>query len=327
MKLPLAQLETHLSKKTLAPIYLVSGDELLLTQEAIDQIRAAARKAGYTEHVRVPMDSNEWGKQLYASANTLSLFADKRIVELDLRGAKMNQGNSALLQTYAEHPAADTIVIIHIHKLDSKTEQSRWFQAIDKAGATIAVWPVPAEQLPQWVMQRAKKYQLNLSKQSAEWLANQSEGNLFAAAQEIEKLSLLPPDTNIEEAVTDNAHYDVFALVESVLAGNRKRSLRILQTLYAEDTEPPLILWALTREIRTMADIARQQQQGTALSALFSKFRIWDKRQPSVRAFLQRTSVDKCWQLLMSAASLDRTIKGMQAGNARNELEQWILQT
>jgi len=330
MKLAFQQLEQH-AAKSLAPIYLISGDETLLVQEAVDLLRASAQKKGFSERVRISTESNsEWGKQLYTNAYSLSLFAEQRILELDLRGSKLTQANSEILQSYAANPAANTLLIISSSKLDAKMEQSKWYKALDKNGIIIPVWPIAAEQLPQWIMQRAKKSQLTLTSTAAIQLAQRVEGNLLAAAQEIEKLCLLQPSGTLdehalEEIIANHAHFDIFNLVDSVLSGNSKRSLHILQNLIAEDTEPTLINWALTRELSTMADIYQQTQQGITLAVLFGKFRIWEKRQVHVRAFLKRCTPALCWDLLLQAAQIDKIIKGVERGNIRDELERFIL--
>lgn len=330
MKLAAAQLAQQVAKK-LAPIYVVSGDEPLLAQEAIELIRDAAYQAGYSERVRIPVEAaTDWGKALYANSQSLSLFATQRILELDLTTAKLNAASSKILQEYAAQPPSDTILLIRTNKLDSKTEQSSWYKALDKISVMVPIWPITIEQLPSWILQRAKKLSLNLTKAAAELLATQVEGNLLAAAQELEKLRLLQEtdtidETTIANTVTDNAHFDIFTLVDSALAGNKKRSLRILNNLAAEDTEPTLVLWALTRELRTMSDLAKQIRQGLTLSALFAKYRIWEKRQPNVRAFLQQHQPEHCWELLASAAQIDQMIKGAESGNVWDALGQLIL--
>ena len=330
MKLAHQQLEQHLATK-LAPIYLVSSDEILLVQETVAQIRAAATAAGYSERIRIIIESgSDWGNQLFTHSHALSLFATKRIIELDLRNAKINQAQVEMLQSYAEHPPADTILILSSNKLDQKSEKSRWYQAIEKNSIVIQIWPITPEQLPTWILQRAKKINLTLSKSTAAFLAEQVEGNLLAAAQELEKLRLLQTtetldEQTIENTIADNAQFDIFNLVDAMLAGNSQRSLRILNTLFAEDAEPTLMLWAISRELRTMSEIATQQSQGGALSSLFSKYRIWDKRQPAARAFLKRHSPDNCWKLLLSAGKIDRIIKGAELGNLKIEFERILL--
>lgn len=329
MKISYQQLTQHLARQ-LAPIYLVSSDELLLAQEAIETIRQTARKAGFTERVCVTVENTDWGALLYANTHDLSLLATKRIVEINLSHIKSNAASHKILEDYALSPAADTLLIIQTAKLDKKIEKSCWYQALEKVGIILQIWPITTEQLPYWIMQRAKKINLSLTKHAAETLAVQVEGNLLAAAQEIEKLNLLQTDAildqqTIENIVTDNAHFDIFNLVDSALSGKSKRCLRILQNLAAEDSEPTLILWALTRELRTLAEIAKQLKQGEKLPKLFEKFRIWEKRQPLVQAFLQRHTQQDCWELLINAAAIDRMIKGAERGNVWDELESWVL--
>ncbi|HSW69672.1 MAG TPA: DNA polymerase III subunit delta [Gammaproteobacteria bacterium] len=330
MKLTLQQLEQH-AAKSFATIYFISGDEILLLQEAVDFLRETAKQKGFSERVHIsPEENAEWGKQLYADAHSLSLFAEKRILELDLRGAKITQANSELLQKYAENPPPDTVLIIFSNKLDGKSEQSKWYKALDKNGVIISVWPVTFAQLPQWIMQRARKSQLILTEASARFLAERAEGNLLAAAQEIEKLCLLRgedklDEQSLKEIIADHAHFDIFNLVDCVLSGNSKRSLQILRNLLAENTEPVLINWALTRELTTLAEISQQISQGISLSLLFSQFKIWEKRQPLVRAFLKRNTTLKCWDGLLHAAKIDRIIKGAEPGNTQDELERLVL--
>ncbi len=171
---------------------------------------------------------------------------------------------------------------------------------------------------------------MSLTLDAAKLLAELVEGNLLAAAQEVEKLSLLQMSgtidhTVVEKAVSDNARFDIFGLVECALSGNSNRVLRMLSTLREDETEPLLILWALTREIRTLAAISKQQKQGVALGALFSKYRIWEKRQPSARRFLQHHTEKSCWELLTLAALIDRQIKGASQGSVWDSLQQLAL--
>ena len=332
MKLTLQQLPQHFGKK-LEAIYIVSGDDPLLVQETLDLIREAAHSMGFSERIRINTESStEWGGSLYTHAQSLSLFSSKRILELDLTQIKLNAASSKILQEYATQPSDDTLLLIRANKLDSKTEQSNWYKALDKVGVIIPIWPITFDQLPAWISQRAKRMNLNITKDAAELLAILVEGNLLAAAQELEKLRLLKTTQTIdvaviEEAVIDHAHFDIFSLVDSALAGNTKRCLRILQNLEAEDTEPTLVLWALTREVRTMAEIAKLVSQGISLGSLFSKFRIWEKRQANVRAFLQRHKQESCWKFLVDAAQIDRMIKGAESGKVWDSLRLLFLDT
>ncbi len=329
MKITHLQLNQHLMKN-LAPIYLISSDEPLLLQEAVDTIRAAGHKAGFSERVSTTPDAkSDLAKILYTDTHSRSLFASKKIIELNLSHFKLNSTNGKVFEEYANQPLADTLLIISTAKLDARLEKAAWYKAIEKNGILLPIWPITAQQLPQWILLRAKKINLQLTAQAAERLAALVEGNLLAAATEIEKLSLLYPDKTvdpqaIENAVMDNARFDIFNLADSTLQGDLTRSVRILKNLADEGIEPTLILWSLTREIRIIADIKHQLQQGASLSSLFAKARIWEKRQAGFRAFLQRHSMEHCWDLLIHAAKIDRMIKGVETGNVWDELEVFL---
>lgn len=332
MKLSYSQLSQHLLKN-LAPMYVVTSDELLLAHEAIDAIRTAAYDAGFTERIKItPESHSNWDELIYSDTHSLSLFSTKKIVEMNFHHIKLNNTHGKLLAEYAIKPLPGILIIIHAAKLDAKTEKSTWYQAIEKAGVVIPIWPLSIEQLPAWITQRAKKLNLNLTTSAAERLATLVEGNLLAAAQEIEKLSLLQhhdiiTEELIDNAVTDHSQFDIFNLVDSALLGNHERSIHILRNLAASDVEPTLILWALTRELRLLAQILQQQKKGESLKTLFSQFRIWEKRQISIRAFLQRHSLQTCWNRLLDAAKIDRLIKGAEEGNVWLELEQFLAAT
>lgn len=330
MKLSYAQLSQHVTK-SLAPLYLISSDEWLLAEEAMDTIRTAAIQAGFTERVKITPESNaDWSELLYSNTHSLSLFATKKIIEINLTLTKLNSAHGKILAEYAAQPLSDTTLLIQTAKYDAKTEKSTWYQALEKNAVIIPIWPLTNEQLPLWIIQRAKKFNLTLNKPAADRLSALVEGNLLAAAQEIEKIALLQPSQEItpsliDEAVTDSTRFDIFQLVDSALIGNIQRSIQIVRNLAAEGEEPTLILWALVREFRMLANMQQQQIKGITLGALFSQFRIWEKRQPGVRAFLQRHSLESCWEILKHAAHIDHLIKGAEKGNIWNELENLLL--
>jgi DNA polymerase III subunit delta len=330
MKLTFQQLEQHVAK-TLAPIYLIHSDELLLVTEAVDLIRNASQKAGFTERTSLTVEKGaDWGKLLHEEAHTMSLFASKRLLELHLGDTKPTAATAKLLQELSANPPADTVLVITSTKLDGKAEQTVWYKSVDKIGVTLPIWPIPAAQLPAWIIQRAKKTGLTITNDAAKLLAQQVEGNLLAAAQEIDKLLLLDTqniiDVNtITSAVTDSSRFDIFTLVDCALIGNATRALHILKNLQAEADEPVLVLWALARELRTLASLHKQLQQGANLASLFSKYRIFEKRQPNVRHFLRQHTHATCKELLSACARIDRMIKGAAPGNVWDALQQLAL--
>ena len=329
MKITLQQLP-QLASKSLAAVYLIGGEEILLVEEAMQIIRDAAQKQGFTERERILADSGEWTQSLHIAAHSLSLFSNKRLLELDLTNAKLTAASSKILQEYANHPAPDTLLIVRIQKIDSKIEQSAWYKTFEKH-IVVPIWPVTPQQLPAWIIQRAKKIDLSFTQRAAELLAKYCEGNLLAAAQEIEKIKLLNAHSStvdenlLTEFATDNAHFDIFTLVESALAANSERSLRILNHLQAEGIEPVLVLWAFTNELRLLNTLTKQTQKGMPLPTLFKQYRIWEKRQGPIQHFLRRATQKTCWKLLVMAAEIDRMIKGTEPGNTWDALEKLAL--
>jgi len=311
--------------KGLAPIYFVTGDDPLLVQEACDQIRAAARKAGCSErevhHVEGGFD---WQGFLQAG-DALSLFADKKLIELRLPNGKPGDKGSKALQAYAERPSEDNILLIIAGKLEGSAKNSKWYKAIDKVGAMVTIWPIDLRQLPGWTMRRMKEKGLHASQDAVSLLVERVEGNLLACAQEIEKLLLLhgPGQVDIEmvmESVADSSRYDVYTLVDGALQGDVARTTRIIQGLKGEGVEPVLVVWALTREIRTMTEMAFEMSQGAGLEQVLAKWRVWDKRKPLVRAGLQRHKLGQWQSMLRRAAELDAMVKGRRTGNVWDEL-------
>ncbi len=321
MRIRLPDLKQHLSKG-LVPIYLVAGDEPLQTGEAADAVREAARKQGYTSRDIIDADRNFNWDELAVEASSLSLFAEQRVLDLRIPSGKPGTAGGKALVEYVERPADDTLLLITMPKLEQNQTSSKWLKAIDKAGAIIQIWPLTGTQLVSWIERRMRERGLNPGPGVTALLAERIEGNLLAAAQEIDKLLLLqgPGDVSTEqllEAVADSARYDVFDLVDSALAGNRGRSLRILGGLRGEGTPAPVVLWALAREIRTLAELAFQveSKKQSPHQAVGARREIWDKRKPLVTKALQRLSGGNWRRLLLLCGRADRTIKGREKGD------------
>jgi len=323
VKLSLAQLPRQLAG-TLAPVYLVSGDESLLCQEGCDSIRAACRTKGYSEREVFHADASfDWGR-LYAAGASFSLFAEKTVLDVRLPSGKPgDKGASALLE-YLSRPPADKILLLSLPKLDASTQKSKWCKALaeHKSACLLQVWPVESAALPGWIAQRLKAAGIEAEMQAVELLAARVEGNLLAAAQEIEKLKLLLPEGTkltleaVQSAVGDSARFEVFGLTDSVLAGDAAHALRMLGGLRAEGVDSVVVLWALSRELRLLASLAAQQAQGVALNQAFASSRppVWEKRRPLVTRALARQNRQGLNQLLRHAAHIDAQIKGQAKG-------------
>jgi DNA polymerase III subunit delta len=329
MKILYSQLKMHLAKQ-LSPLYLISTDEILLAEEAATLIRKVAFEKGFTENICTTFETvADWEAILYSDTHTLSLFSTKKIVEFNFQLTKFNSAHGKILEEYALKPLDSVLLIVRTPKLDAKIEKSVWYKTLEKHAVIIPIKPIPLEQLPAWIIERAKTLELQLTQDAAYALSYRMEGNLLGLAQEIEKLSLLESKKTIdlktiENMVTDNAQYDIFDLVGACTRNDKKRAIQILQNL-ANNTEPTLVLWALTRELRMLADIFQQTKEGRSLSTLFEKHRIFGKHEASVKSFIQRRSLKDCLDALLQAARVDRVIKGVETGDPWMALEQLSL--
>jgi DNA polymerase-3 subunit delta len=299
--------------------------------ECGDMIRQFARQNGYSERAILTVEKSFNWSSLSDEANNLSLFSQQRLIELRLGNKSLGNDGAKALLSYLQHPPKDTVLLISADKLDSSKQKSKWFTALDKAGLIIQVWSIDAQKLPDWVAQRLRQQGLQATQEIAHLIAERSEGHLLACAQEIEKLKLLYGEGKIElsqviEAISDNARFEIFDWVDTILAGNIKRSVRQLNGLRAEGFEPVLITWALDREIRNLAHIAYALQQGQSPDQVFRKYRIWDSRKNLIHTAIKRHSLRKWHYFLKQTAQIDRVIKGMAVGNVWDELLKLALQ-
>ncbi len=327
MKLRVEQLAQHL-QQGLAPIYLVSGDEPFQTDMATRQIREAALKQGYSEREQFFVDGNFDWDQLQASASNLSLFAEKKLVDLRLPSGKSpGAPGGKALAAWVDADNSEILLLISMGKLDKKQQQAKWFKALDKIGVVIQIWSVEAAQMPDWIRTRMQARGMQPDQAAVQMLAERLEGNLLAADQELEKLRLLCGEGKVDveqvsAAVSDSARFDVFALVDAALLGEAPRLMRIFSGLQAEGLEPVLVLWALTREIRSMAGMAWQLAQGNSLEQVLGQYRVWNKRKVPVSAGLRRHPLRRWQGMLYQAAAVERVIKGRAAGAPWDELVQ-----
>jgi DNA polymerase III subunit delta len=327
MRLKPDQLASHL-EQGLAPVYLFAGDEPLQLMEAADAVRAAARAQGYTEREVFTADKGfDWG-QLEAASDSLSLFAERRILEVRLPTGRPGTEGAKVLEGCAARPAEDTLLMVQAGKLDKGAQNSRWVKALEQAGVMIQVWPLALAETAGWIARRLRSRGLQPDEHAVRLLAERVEGNLLAAAQEVEKLALLrgegPLDADgVLEAVSDAARYTIYDLADAALAGDAARAVHVLNGLRGEGVEPVLILWALTREVRQLTDIAEKMDGGMAATQAMRS--VWAKRQPLVRKALSRSRSPAWRRLLAMCARTDRVIKGQAPGSTWDELLQLVL--
>ncbi|MDD2714129.1 MAG: DNA polymerase III subunit delta [Simplicispira sp.] len=324
MHIALNQLAAHLHKG-LRPLYTLHGDEPLLQQEAADTIRAAARAQGYTERSSFTVAGAhfDWSAVL-AAGGSLSLFADKQIVEIRVPSGKPGKDGSAALQHIAQGAAGNnsTLTLVLLPRLDKATKTSGWFGALDGAGATVQIDPVERAALAQWIAQRLALQGQRVvtgeeGQRTLSFFADRVEGNLLAAHQEIQKLALLHPPgeltwAQVEAAVLNVARYDVFKLSEAVLAGQLVRVQRMLDGLQAEGEAPVLVHWALAEDIRALKRVKDAMNAGRPLPMALRENRVWGIKERLFERILPRASDAQLAHLLQSAHGVDGIVKGLQ---------------
>jgi DNA polymerase-3 subunit delta len=319
------QLDSQL-KRGLAPVYLLYGEEPLLVEECRDRIREAARSAGFDGRELHTVEAGFDWNALFAASQSLSLFAEKRFIDLRLPSGKPGDAGGKLLAELASRPPADTMLVVSCGKLEKAQREAKWAKALDAAGAVVAVYPVEAAQLPGWVAQRLRARGAQAGPGVAELLAHHFEGNLLACAQEIDKLAMTYAAgaikvEDIEQDIAGAARFTVFVLADACLDGRSQAIPRILNSLRAEGIEPVLVLWALVREIRTLAQIAASVAGGLPLAQALDSHKVWTKRKPLVSRALNRGRPGEWRAWLARAARVDRVIKGRARGDAWRELE------
>lgn len=320
------QLAAHLSEGKLAALYLIHGADPLGRLEAADAIRARARELGFSERECFSVTPGFQWQQLFMAADNLSLFGEAKIVELTLpTGKPGREGGDALIRLAERGAAPDLLTLILLPEVDWATRKTKWFTALQKAAVTLEYAPPERARLPAWLAERLARQDQRASKDALEWLADHTEGNLLAAHQEVLKLGLLYPPgelarEDIERAVLDVSRHDTNTLRTAWLAGEPARLQRILDTLQGEAAAPPLVLWAITQEIRALAQLAEARAQGIAPQQVFQRERIFDRaRQQALLAALPRYRLPQLYKLLQASARIDRIIKGIAAGDVWHE--------
>lgn len=325
MKIYYDQLASHLTQK-LSAVYLLAGDEPLLLQEACSAIKKAAEKAGFTEAVKFHADSSFDWRSLQSILRNTSLFDSKQIIELQIPSLKLSDSAKTLLLEVITQPLADKLLVLSLPKLDSNAQKSALVKAIEKHGVIVAIWPLAPAQLKSWLIQRLQQAGFQVDAQGVQLLLAHTQGNLLAAAQTVEKLSLIysPGKLSFEQirkASSDHARFDLFAWVDVVLQGNLALSLRIFTALKESGEEANLLLWALTRELRELVRLATLRAAGKSLEQVLQSSAVWEKRKPLIKLCLQRHSAQTLRAGLLQAAHIDRMLKGAEKGLVWNEIE------
>jgi DNA polymerase-3 subunit delta len=327
MQLRADQLGAHL-QGGLRPLYVIHGDEPLLALEAADAVRASARASGHTERIVLLAERGFDWSQLQMSAAGMSLFGDKKLIELRIPGGKPGTDGAAALEAHCRDPAPDAVTLITLPRLDRQGQSSAWFTRLGEAGVVVNVYPVERARLPQWIAGRLARQQQRAGTEALEFLAEAVEGNLLAAHQEIQKLGLLYPAgelalDQVRDAVLDVARFNVYQLTEATFGGDAARLARVLDGLQGEGEPPLKVLWVMSDDIRAVFRLQAGRAVGRADAEIFREQRIWgEARQRLLAQCARRVSERVAREALGHAARIDRIAKGVADGDAWDELLQ-----
>jgi len=313
-----------LLERPLGPLYVVYGDEPLLVIEAGDALRAAARRQGYSEReVLVAGQGFNW-TQLAMAGGNLSLFGDRKLIDLRIPNGKPGRDGGQALQDHCQRLSPDALTLITLPELTWQDEKASWFQTLVEAGCVLKFQAPGLNELPAWIAGRLKRQGQSADPEGLRFIAERVEGNLLAAHQEIQKLGLLYPAgaislEQVREAVLNVARYDIDGLREALLLGDMARLTRTLDGLRQEGEAPPLVLWAVTEEVRALAALKEGMNAGRPVDLLLKEQRIWGPRQMLVKRALGRLDSQRLNAALARAAQIDRCIKGLAGGDVWDE--------
>lgn len=317
------QLAAHLDRD-LKAVYVIYGDEPLLVIEAADAIRAAARRKGFDEReVLTAIAGFNWN-ELHLATGNMSLFGGRQLIDLRIPTGKPGREGGKAIQDYCARPSPDALLLVTLPGLDWTEEKATWLKALTEAGVAVKLIPPNLAELPAWIAGRLRRQQQKTGNDALRFIAERVEGNLLAAHQEIQKLALLYPEgelslQQIQEAVLNVARYDLDGLREALLSGDVARLTRTLDGLQQEGEAPPLVLWAMTEEVRALAQVKAGQKQGQPVDALLKEARVWGARQSLFKRALPRIKESTANAALEDAARIDRMIKGIGGGDGWTE--------
>jgi DNA polymerase III subunit delta len=321
----ISDLSKLLAASELKPVWLIAGPEHLIVMEAADRLRARSRELGYAEREIHDVDNRFNWNDLAKSGAAMSLFAARRVIELRMPTGKPGKDGSAAISAWCADPPPDTLLMITAQEW-SKSHEGAWYSAVDRVGVAMPIWPMKREEMPAWIAARMQSRGLKATRDAIELLAERIEGNLLAAAQEVDKLSLLVGDAvldidTLEASVADDARFDAFRLTDAAIGGDAARALRMVEGLRAEGGEAiPLLGWLLN-QLRVLYRLA---SAGGNLNQAFRTERIWDAKQPLFKRALKAGDAAHWERCIVHVGQIDRIAKGRGDGDVWREIERLI---
>ena len=307
------QLTSKLQQR-LEPVYMVLGDEPFQVQQCCQAIKSMAKQQGFDEHIRLTVTPQFDWQEIEQHLNSLSLFSDKKVIELDFADAKAGQQGAKVLKSIAERPNPDCLILIKGNKNGPEIQKTAWFKALDNIGLFVPCYEITGHHLHTWLNSQCQQLQLNLDSDAKALLLESTQGNLLATYQELEKLSLLYGPAPISSqllapVLLNQAKFDIFDLTDALLSGNSKQTVTILVRLQKDNTEITSVAWAIAREAQQLFTMQTRLQQGHNKAQIFKQYNIWKNRQNITEQALNRLPIEQLKLLISQLALFDRHLK------------------
>lgn len=332
MELSPERLLAQVASEPLRPVYLVAGPEILRVLETADAIRQQARAEGVGEREVFEVEGRDtasvWA-QLDASLHAPSLFSARRLIEIRMPTGKPGKDGAELIGAFCADPVPDVVLLVTADDW-SRQHGGKWSEAIARAGHIAIAWQIKPHELPEWIERRLRARGISAQRDAVQRLAERVEGNLLAAAQEIDKLALLDDGSVLDLArmdalVADAARFDVFRLVDAAMNGQGAHAARMLAGMRAEGVAVPALLGMIVMELQRANALAQVQARGSNLGAEFKAQRIWESKQAAYRRALGRHDVARWQAFLVQLGRIDRASKGRGPGDPWQQLERLLL--
>lgn len=306
---------------------LLFGDEPLLIEESLQRVRDAAAAQGFTDRIPLSAESGfDWGR-LTGSSQTLSLFSDRRLIELRLPTGKPGEAGTRAIAGYCDQQDDDVCLLVITGRLDARAKQAKWVKVLDGGGWVLEHRSPGADQFQGWLRGRLRDKGLVVDQDTVSRMCHFLEGNLLAAAQEIDRIALFAGADGrvdadaVNRGLADHARFNIYAFTDACLNGDAPKALRILRVLRNEGTEPVLVNWAMAREMRALVRIQHGLRNGQQKGPLYKAHNVWSSRVPKVDAALARLGERGLERLMQQTARCDKVVKGRESGEAWRELE------
>ncbi|MDI1353175.1 MAG: DNA polymerase III subunit delta [bacterium] len=320
-------LAQHLEKK-LSAIYFLIGQDNYLLEDSLNIIKARIKKIHDCEEQILSIQSSDDWNDLSQVANSYSLFSNTVLLTIFYDKKSIDVQGKKILSEYLKAINSRCYILFRAPNVPAK--QLQWLVNHDQV-LLINAYPLTTEAMKSWIASQLKIKSLTFEPQIPEVIYQYTQGNMLACAQVIEKLSLSHAinskiDINMAlEHLSDQCDHSPFELVDACLMGFGDKAIQILRHAVNNKTEPTLILWMLTQEIRVHLQLMYLTQQKIDIKTAYNQLKIWPQRTSLYQNSIKRFKNIGLERLLHECLSIDEQIKSNLNTHIWNALERLAL--